>query len=103
MDLTEYLVGDCSPYIGNFIYDIDVRMVFIELLDDPETQNLRRRIVFPGVTSFGETTLLKQWDDEAIDDVVSIQRLDAKKIVITTYKKELLISLEEDPFVEDID
>ncbi len=103
MDLTEYLIGDCSPYIGNFIYDIDVRMVFIELLDDPESQNLRRRVVFPGVTSFAETNLLKQWDDEAIDDVVSIQRLDAKKLVITTYKKELLISLEEEPFVEDID
>lgn len=102
MELTEQLIGDCSPYIGNFVYDIDVRMVFIELVDGPETQNLKRRLVFPQVVSFSETNLLNEPEDDAIDDVVSIQRLDKQRVIITTYKKEVLLNLLDDPFVEEI-
>ncbi len=103
MELTETLLGDCSPYIGNLVYDIDVRLVFIELMDDPESQNLKRRIVFPGVVSFNETNLLNEPEDDSIDDVVSIQRLDTNRVIITTYKKELLLNLAEEPFTEEID
>lgn len=103
MELTEQLLGDCSPYIGNLIYDIDVRMVFVELVDDPETQNLKRRIVFPGVVSFSETNLLNEPEDDEIDDVVSIQRLDKNRLILTTYKKEILLNLSEEPFVEEIE
>lgn len=103
MELTERLIGDCSPYIGNLVYDIDVRMVFVELMDDPETQNLRRRIVFPGVVSFHETNLLNEPQDDEIDDVVSIQQLDTQRIIITTYKKEILLNLSEEPFTESIE
>ena len=103
MELTEILIGDCSPYIGNLVYDIDVRLVFVDLVDDPESQNLKRRIVFPGVVSFNETNLLNEPEDDAIDDVVSIQRLDTNRLILTTYKKEILLNLTEEPFVEDID
>jgi len=103
MELTEQLIGECSPYIGNLVYDIDVRLVFVELVDSPETQNLKRRIVFPGVVSFSETNLINEPEDDAIDDVVSIERLDSGRIILTTYKKEILLNLTEDPFVEDID
>lgn len=103
MELTEQLLGDCSPYIGNLIYDIDVRMLFIELMDGPETQNLVRRVVFPSVVTFNETNLLNEPDDDQLDDVVSIQRLDQNRIILTTYKKEILLNLDEEPFVEDID
>lgn len=103
MELTEQLIGECSPYIGNLVYDIDVRLVFVELVDDPETQNLKRRIVFPGIVSFSESNLINEPEDDAIDDVVSIERLDSGRIILTTYKKEILLNLTEDPFVEDID
>ncbi|HAG94777.1 MAG: hypothetical protein CMK83_07455 [Pseudomonadales bacterium] len=103
MELTEQLIGDCSPYIGNLVYDIDVRLVFVELLDGPESQNLKRRIVFPGIVSFHETNLLNQPEDDSIDDVVSIQRLDTNRLILTTYKKEILLNLTEEPFVEVID
>ncbi|AUM13623.1 hypothetical protein [Ketobacter alkanivorans] len=103
MELTEQLIGDCSPYIGNLIYDIDVRMVFVELMDAPETQNLKRRIVFPGIVSYNETNLLNEPEDDDIDDVVSIQRIDAKRIILTTYKKEILLHLSEEPFIEEIE
>lgn len=103
MELTEQLIGECSPYIGNLIYDIDVRMVFVELMDAPETQNLKRRIVFPGIVSFNETNLLNEPEDDDIDDVVSIQRIDANRIILTTYKKEILMNLSEEPFVEEIE
>lgn len=102
MELTEQLIGDSSPYIGNFVYDIDVRMVFLELVDDPETQNPVRRIVFPEVVSFNESNLLNEPEDDTIDDVVTIQRLDKNRVIITTYKKEVLLNLNEEPFVEDI-
>jgi len=103
MELTEQLIGDCSPYIGNLVYDIDVRMVFVELMDAPETQNLKRRIVFPGIVSYNETNLLNEPEDDDIDDVVSIQRIDAKRIILTTYKKEILLHLSEEPFIEEIE
>jgi hypothetical protein len=103
MELTEQLIGDSSPYIGNLVYDIDVRLVFIELMDSPEQQNLVSRIVFPGIVSFNETNLLNEPDDDSIDDVVSIQRLDTRRVIVTTYKKELLLHLTEEPFVEAIE
>lgn len=102
MELTDQLIGDCSPYIGNFVYDIDVRLVFIELLDSPEQQQLKRRIVFPGIIAFSETNLQTS-DEEELDDLVSVQRLAADKLVVTTYKKELLLHTAEEPFVEAID
>lgn len=103
MELTEQLIGDCSPYIGNLVYDIDVRLVFIELVDGPETQNLKRRIVFPGVLSYSESDLINEPEDDAIDDVVSIERLDSGRIILTTYKKEILLNLSDEPFVEEIE
>lgn len=103
MELTEQLLGDCSPYIANLVYDIDVRLLFIECVDDPETQNPQLRIVFPGILSYAETSLLAEPEDETADDIVSIERLDPRKIVITTYKKEILLTLTEEPFVEEID
>ena len=103
MDLTEQLLASSSPYIANLVYDIDVRMLFIECFDDPEKQNPVARIVFPGVLSYAETNLLEAPEDESIDDVVSIERMDARKMVITTYKKEILLTLTEEPFVEAIE
>lgn len=103
MELTEQLLGDNSPYIANLIYDIDVRMLFIELLDGPESQKLVQRVVFPGVVSYSETNLLNEPEDDSIDDVVSIQRLDKNRIILTTYKKEILLNVSEEPFVEAID
>ena len=103
MEITEQLLGDCSPYIANLVYDIDVRMVFIECFDDPETQNPVARIVFPGVLSYAETNLINEPEDDTIDDLVSIERMDARRMVITTYKKEIMLTLTEEPFVEDIE
>lgn len=103
MELTEQLLGSSSPYIANLVYDIDVRLLFIECFDDPDTQNPVARLVFPGILSFAETSLLEAPDDESIDDVVSIERIDARRIVITTYKKEILLTLTEEPFVEPIE
>lgn len=103
MELTEQLLSNSSPYIANLVYDIDVRMLFIECFDDPDSQNPVARIVFPGVLSYAETNLLDVPDDESVDDVVSIERLDARRIVITTYKKEILLTLTEEPFVEPIE
>lgn len=103
MELSEQLLGSSSPYIANLVYDIDVRMVFIECFDDPETQNPVSRIVFPGVLSYAETNLLDEPDDDSIDDVVSIERMDNQRIVITTFKKEILLTLTDEPFVEPIE
>ena len=103
MELTEQLLSSASPYIANLVYDIDVRMLFIECFDDPDKQNPVARIVFPGVLTYAETNLLEAPEDDSIDDVVSIERMDARKIVITTYKKEILLTLTEEPFVEPIE
>ena len=103
MELTEQLLSNSSPYISNLVYDIDVRMLFIECFDDPDSQNPVARIVFPGILSYAETNLLEAPDDESVDDVVSIERLDARRIVVTTYKKEILLTLTEEPFVEPVE
>ena len=103
MELTEQLLSSCSPYIANLVYDIDVRMLFIECFDDPDQQNPVTRIVFPGVLSYAETNLLEAPEDDSIDDVVSIEQIDTRKIVITTFKKEILLTLTEQPFVEPIE
>lgn len=103
MELTEQLLSESSPYIANLVYDIDVRLLFIECFDDPEQQNPVARIVFPGILSYSETSLLEAPDDESIDDVVSIEQMDNRRIVITTYKKEILLTLTEEPFVEPIE
>ena len=103
MEITEQLLGDCSPYIANLVYDIDVRMLFIECFDDPETQNPVARIVFPGILSYAETSLIKDPEDDTIDDLVSVEQIDPRTLVITTYKKEIVLTLTEEPFVEDIE
>ncbi|MCO7226771.1 hypothetical protein [Pleionea sp. CnH1-48] len=102
MDLTDELLGDCSPYISDMIYDIDVRMVFIECMFEPKKQEPALRIVFPDITHYSETSLLDDPDDEVIDDIVSIIQVDEETISITTYKKEMTLKLAGEPFIEDI-
>lgn len=103
MDITEKLIEGCSPYIGNLVYDIDVRMLFIELFDDPKTQNLALRVVFPDIIQYEEVNQLDSPEDETIDDVMTINRIDEDRILIATYKKEITITLTGEPFVEEIE
>ncbi len=101
MILTGKLLGDCSPYIFNMIYDIDVRMLFIECVDNVKQTKPNIRIVFPEVISYSERNLQKEPDDEYMDDLVVVERLDDKNIQITTYKKEIKIELNAEPFTEE--
>jgi hypothetical protein len=101
--LTGELLGECAPYVFNLIYDIDVRMLFIECIHEPESGEPDLRIVFPDVISYQEKNLLGKPDDENMDDVVSINETAPNTISITTYKKEMTIELTGQPFVEDIE
>lgn len=103
MSLLSELLDDCSPYIYNLVYDIDARMLFIECLDDPDSDEPALRIVFPEIVSFRETNRLKQFDDETMDDIVDMTRADDGTVVIVTYKKEITIELTGKPFAEEID
>ena len=103
MSLTGKLLGECAPYIYNLVYDIEVRMLFIECIDDPDTKQPDLRIVFPEILSYSETNELNQPDDEYIDDLVLIDEVEKGKIVIHTYKKKIEICLTGSPFTEDID
>ena len=102
VDITDSLLGENSPYISNLVYDIDVRLVFIECFDNPKTQKPTIRLVFPGILTYAETNLLDQPDDENIDDIMSIIQLDKQRISITTYKKEITLTLTDEPFVEKV-
>jgi len=101
--LTGELLGDCAPYVFNLIYDIDVRMLFIECIHEPETGEPDLRIVFPDIVSFQEKNMLGKPDDENMDDIVSINEMASNVICITTYKKEMTIELTSQPFVEHIE
>ena len=101
--LTGKLLSDCSPYIFNLVYDIDVRMLFIECIDEPESGEPDLRMVFPGVLSYQEKNLQGKPDDETMDDVVSIEQTQQGCIVITTYKKEITLQVAGEPFVEEIE
>lgn len=103
MDITETLLEGCSPYIGNLVYDIDVRMLFIECLDDPKNQEPVIRVVFPGILHYEEVNQLDAPEDDTIDDIMTINRIEEDRILITTYKKEITITLDQDPFVEAIE
>ncbi|UTW45062.1 hypothetical protein KFE80_11905 [bacterium SCSIO 12696] len=103
MSLTAKLLGDCAPYIFNLVYDIDVRMLFIECIDDPDCGEPDLRLVFPEITSYREKNLQARPDDETMDDVVSIENQGERQIVITTYKKEITLEVTAEPFVEEIE
>ncbi|MEH6357355.1 MAG: hypothetical protein V7745_00090 [Pseudomonadales bacterium] len=103
MDLTDQLLGDCSPYIANIVYDIDVRMLFIECVDSPENQEPSLRIVFPGIVNYSETNQLDLPDDENIDDILEIFWQEKQKVCIQTFKKEIVLELSGQPFTEEID
>lgn len=100
MILTGKLLGEHSPYIFNMIYDIDVRMLFIECVDNVKQKEPTLRIVFPEIVSYSERNLQKQPDDEYMDDLVVIEATDDKQITITTYKKEIKLELTSEPFSE---
>lgn len=102
MDLTEQLLGDSSPYIANLVYDIDVRMLFIECVDSPENQRPTLRIVFPDIISYSESNQLDQPDDENMDDILEIYWEDEQQLCIETFKKAIHLQLSGKPFTETI-
>jgi len=100
MILTGKLLGEHSPYIFNMVYDIDVRMLFIECVDNVKQKEPNLRIVFPEIISYSERNLQKQPDDEYMDDLVVIEETDENQITITTYKKEIKLELTAEAFSE---
>ncbi|MDH5391910.1 MAG: hypothetical protein OEY11_01865 [Gammaproteobacteria bacterium] len=102
MILTGTLLGEHSPYIFNMIYDIDVRMLFIECVDNIQQEQPSLRIVFPEIISYSERNLQKQPDDEYMDDLVVVERTGEHLIKITTYKKEIELELTAEPFTETV-
>ncbi|MEZ5525175.1 MAG: hypothetical protein R3E62_09505 [Pseudomonadales bacterium] len=103
MDLTEQLLGDCSPYIANLVYDIDVRMLFIECVDSPESQRPALRLVFPEIIAYSENNQLDHPDDENMDDILEIFWKGDNELCIETFKKEITLQLTGKPFTEVID
>ncbi|MCB1616282.1 MAG: hypothetical protein KDI30_09735, partial [Pseudomonadales bacterium] len=88
--------------ICNLVYDIDVRLLFIELADDPVKQTPSLRLVFPEITHFSEKNNLQKPDDEYVDDLVSIEEIKPGTLQINTYKKTLCIELAQMPYREKI-
>jgi len=101
MILTGKLLGEHSPYIFNMVYDIDVRMLFIECVDNVKQKEPTIRIVFPEIVSYAERNLQKSPDDEYMDDLVVIEKTDNNQITITTYKKEITLELTAEAFSEE--
>lgn len=102
MTLTAKLLGDCSPYIYNLVYDIDVRLLFIECLENPSDSEPTLRIVFPDIVSYSEKNQSEALDDELMDDLVSMDWSSENKITLLTCKKEILLELTGKPFSEKI-
>ena len=100
MTLTAKLLGDCSPYIYNLVYDIDVRLLFIECLENPSDSEPALRIVFPDIVSYSEKNQSEALDDELMDDLVSMDWSGDNKVTILTCKKEILLELTGQPFSE---
>jgi len=103
MDISEELLGNCSPYIANLVYDIDVRMLFIECVDSPENQQPMLRLVFPDITSFSEENQLDAPDDDNMDDILEIYWEGDNQLCIETFKKAIHLQLTGEPFTETID
>ena len=82
MTLTAKLLGDCSPYIYNLVYDIDVRLLFIECLENPADSEPTLRIIFPEIIAYTETNQSDALDDELMDDLVSMDWSGDNKIAI---------------------
>jgi len=97
------LLGNSSPYISNLVYDIDVRLLFIECLEDPSDEEPSLRIVFPDIISYAEINQADALDDELMDDLVSMDWPGENRVTIITCKKEIMIELTGKPFTEKID
>jgi hypothetical protein len=97
------LLGNSSPYISNLVYDIDVRLLFIECLEDPSDEEPSLRIVFPEIVSYAEINQVDALDDELMDDLVSMDWPGENRVTIITCKKEIMIELTGKPFTEKID
>tara|TARA_B110000305_G_C18854960_1_gene366224 strand:- start:77 stop:385 length:309 start_codon:yes stop_codon:yes gene_type:complete len=97
------LLGNSSPYISNLVYDIDVRLLFIECLEDPSDEEPSLRIVFPEIVSYAEINQADALDDELMDDLVSMDWPGENRVTIITCKKEIMIELTGKPFTEKID
>ena len=102
MTLTAKLLGDYSPYIYNLVYDIDVRLLFIECLNDPADSEPSLRIIFPEIVTYAEKNQSDALDDELMDDLVSMDWAGENQVVIVTCKKEINLELTGKPFAEKI-
>lgn len=103
MSLIAELLGDCSPYIYNLVYDVDVRLLFIECLDDPSDEEPSLRIVFPEIIAYSESNQTDALDDELMDDLVSMDWTNENQVTILTCKKEIVLELSGKPYSEQID
>ena len=102
MTLTAELLGETSPYIYNLVYDVDVRLLFIECLNDPSDEEPSLRIVFPEIISYAESNQTDALDDELMDDLVSMDWSNENQVTILTCKKEIILELTGQPFTEQI-
>jgi hypothetical protein len=94
MDVTSKYLNDCSPYIGELIYDVGNRSVYITLLDNPNKCIPVVKLEFKNVESYSEETIDSEYDDECLDSVIGLNWLRHKELCIHTEKKELIIKFD---------
>lgn len=101
-DLTNKLLKGCSPYINSAIYDIDKRELSIECVDNPETRNPKKQMIFSGILRYKEENIEEKPDDNLLDSIIGINWVRKGILCIHTEKKEIILELENEPLSHDI-
>lgn len=96
-DITAELLKDCSPYIGCMKYDITLRELTIECLDNPKDQNPKRTLKFSDIVKYSEESLDDNSDDALLDSNIGMNWMDNNILCVHTQKKVIILELNGSP------
>lgn len=102
-DISDRLLGDCSPYISSMYYDVTNRELCIEFMDNVVNREPYKRIRCVGVLKYQEIDVEDEPDDDCLDDLLGIDWSEQNILCIKTHKKEIILITENDPISELIE
>ena len=103
MNSLDKWLPNCSPYITKFVYDIDKRELVIEFALDSKEFKPHTRIVCSSINKYSESNMDDETHDDCMDGVLDLEWIEEScTFLVTTDKKEILLSLDNIPIREII-
>ncbi|MBV1928363.1 MAG: hypothetical protein KUG81_02470 [Gammaproteobacteria bacterium] len=98
IEITYSLLDGASLYLSKITYKSKLRELTLVAVDNPTNQTDVKKIIFPEITEYSE--VVEDLDDDLLESTLGIDWVENKKICVKTDAREIILTLNGQPYSE---